>query len=172
MKLPILTYPNKVLKKQSVPVEKVTSTITDFVKNLFETMYASETGIGLAAPQVGENLNIFVMDVALTDPDNPEKQTPNPIAHINPKIIHREDTIIFEEGCLSCPELLVDIERSKNIIVESLDAEGRAQQHNLSDISAVCVQHEMDHLVGKLLTDYISRLKRDMYKKQRLRMVK
>ncbi|MBF0105148.1 MAG: peptide deformylase [Deltaproteobacteria bacterium] len=169
MYLPILTYPDKLLKKTSVPVAKVTTKITDFINSLFETMYTSETGIGLAAPQVGENINIFVMDVHIVDPDNPENKKPNPIAFINPIIIHSEDTIIYEEGCLSCPELLIDVERSKHIIVESLDKEGRPQSHKLSDLSAVCVQHEMDHLLGKLLTDKLSRLKREIYKKQRVR---
>lgn len=170
MKLPILTYPNKILKKESVPVEKVTSKITDFVNDLFETMYASETGIGLAAAQVGENLNVLVMDIPITDPNDPEKEIKNPFCLINPRIIKNEGVIVFEEGCLSCPELLVEVERSQNIIVEALDAEGRPVTHNFSDLSSVCVQHEMDHLKGKLLTDYISRLKRDLYRKQRIRV--
>lgn len=168
-KLPIVTFPTASLKKPSVPVEKVTSKITDFVQDLFETMYGTGNGIGLAAPQVGENLNIFVMDVPTVDAKDSEKETPNPICIINPKIIKHEGIITWEEGCLSCPELLVNIDRAQSIVVQGLDAEGRPIELSLSDLQAVCTQHEMDHLSGKLLTDYISRLKRDMYRKQRIR---
>jgi len=170
-KLPILTYPAKSLKKKSTPVQKVTSKLGDFVKDMFETMYDSH-GIGLAAPQVGENLNILVMDVRKEETESSEQKNSNPICLINPKIIKKEGTIFYEEGCLSCPELIVGVERSQNIIVEALDAEGRLVQYNLSDLAAVCTQHEMDHLQGKLLTDYISRLKRDMYREQQIRVRK
>ncbi len=169
--LPILTFPAQSLKKASVPVEKVTSKITDFVHDMFETMYAAE-GIGLAAPQVGENLNLVVLDVSHSDRLTETEKIaakPSPICLINPRILKSDGTIVYEEGCLSCPELIVGIERAKNIVVEALDAEGRPITVNLSDLAAVCTQHEMDHLQGKLLTDYISRLKRDVYKKQRLR---
>lgn len=167
--MPVLTFPAQSLKKPSVPVEKVTSKITDFVSDMFQTMH-NANGIGLAAPQVGENLTILVMDVAKPDPNQPEKKVePSPICLINPKLVKGDGTIVYEEGCLSCPELIVGVERFKDILVEGLDAEGRPVIYNLSDLAAVCVQHEMDHLKGKLLTDYISRLKRDVYKKQRIR---
>lgn len=172
--LPILTFPAKSLKKPSHPVERVSSQIQDLVANLFETMYAAP-GIGLAAPQVGENLNILVLDVrrkgdSPKDPLNEEKEVkPNPLCLINPKIITATGAITYEEGCLSCPELLVQVERAKDIVVEALDAEGRPRTHRLSNLTAVCVQHEMDHLKGKLLTDYISRLKRDLYRKELIR---
>lgn len=170
-KLPVITFPAKSLKKKSVPVEKVTSKITDLVRDMFETMYEFN-GIGLAAPQVGEHLNVLVMDVKKPDPIDPEKFISHPICLINPKIIKQEGIIFFEEGCLSCPELLVEVERSKHVIVEALDAEGRPIKLELSDLTAVCTQHEMDHLEGKLLTDYISRLKREMYRKQLVRAKK
>lgn len=174
-KLEIVKFPNPLLKKESQEVQEVTSKITDFVQDLFDTMYGTGNGIGLAAPQVGENLNIFVMDIGKPDPLKPAKDDeepellPDPIAMINPKIVKHEGIITYEEGCLSCPELLVSIDRAKNIVVDSLDAEGRPQTLTLSDLAAVCTQHEMDHLKGKLLTDYISRLKRDRYRKQRIR---
>lgn len=167
-RLPIITFPAKSLKKPSRPVEKVTSRITDFVKDMFETMYAGN-GIGLAAPQVDEHLNIFVMDVKKPDPIDPEKLISNPVCLINPRIIRREGTVFYEEGCLSCPELLVEVERNKIITVEGLNAEGRPVKYDLTDLDAVCTQHEMDHLKGKLLTDYISRLKKDLYRKQLIR---
>lgn len=167
-KLPILTYPAKSLKMASKPVEKVTSQITDMVHDMFETMYAAQ-GIGLAAPQVGVNLNILVMDVQRKDPVDAEKVVNTPICLINPKILSAEGTIYYEEGCLSCPELLVEVERSRDIVVAGLDAEGRPIELKLSELEAICTQHEMDHLKGKLLTDYISRLKRELYRKDRIR---
>ena len=168
-KLPILTFPSASLKKESAPVEKVTSKIVDLVHDMFETMEHAD-GIGLAAPQGGENLNILVMNVPLNrDDDDKEPIYSGPLCFINPKIISASGKIQYEEGCLSCPELLVKVDRSQNLLVEALDVDGKLVQHNLADLMAVCLQHEMDHLKGKLLTDYISRLKRDFYKKQRLR---
>lgn len=166
--LEVLKFPSPVLKKKSRDVEKVTSNLSDFVQDMFETMY-NEEGIGLAAPQVGENLNILVMDVGQPDPKNEDKLISNPLCLINPRIVSREGQIVYDEGCLSCPELLVQVPRSQNIVVEALDAEGRLVTYNLQDLTAVCTQHEMDHLAGKLLTDYLSQLKRDMYRKQRVR---
>lgn len=170
-KLPIITFPAKSLKKSSKPVEKVTSKTYDFVQDLFETMYASN-GIGLAAPQVDEHLNILIMDVKKVDPTDSEKFIAQPICLINPRIIKREGIIFYEEGCLSCPELLVEVERNKIITVEALNEEGKLVTHQLTDLMAVCTQHEMDHLTGKLLTDYISRLKKEIYRKQRVRAKK
>lgn len=167
-RLPVLTFPAPSLKKKSVPVEKVTSRIGDLVRDMFETMYA-EHGIGLAAPQVGENINLLVMDVRTEDPIDKEKEVSHPLCFINPKIVKAEGIINYEEGCLSCPELLVKIDRKQNLVVEALDIEGRVQTFNLLDLEAVCLQHEMDHLAGILLTDHISRLKRDLYRKQRIR---
>lgn len=166
--LPILTFPAQSLKKPSVQVEKVTSKIGDLVEDMFETM-KGEHGIGLAAPQVGENLNILIMNVFKRDPKDPEKVISNPISLINPQILRSEGVIVYEEGCLSCPELLVKMERAQNITVQGLDKEGKKVSHDLNDLEAVCIQHEMDHLRGKLLTDYLSRLKRDIYRKHLVR---
>lgn len=169
--LPILTFPAKSLQKPSVPVQEVTPWVQDLVADMFETMHQSR-GIGLAAPQVGENINLLVMDVCQYDVIDPEKEIPNPICLINPKIISREGVLVFEEGCLSCPELLVEVERSQDVVVEALDVEGRLISHHFSDLESVCAQHEMDHLEGILLTDRISRLKREMYRKQMVRKMK
>lgn len=167
-KLEVLTYPHPVLKKKSHDVENFDSKLGDLVQDMFETMYV-ERGIGLAAPQIGENLNLFVMDVGEVDPDDPEKVKSNQICMINPKIIQSEGIVAFEEGCLSCPELLVKVDRAQKILVEFFDFEGRKQQSELMDLMAVCTQHEMDHLKGILLADRLSRLKREMYGKQRIR---
>jgi peptide deformylase len=186
--LPILTYPAASLKKLSMDVKAFDARLRDLVEDMFHTMYLSG-GIGLAAPQIGVNINLFVMDAgqrrtAGAKMESPEEQAEarahqrgaeeiaakaRRIHMINPKITAREGKILFEEGCLSCPELLVEVERSQSIVVKSLDSEGRAQEHALSEIEAVCTQHEMDHLMGILLTDRISQLKREMYGKQKLR---
>lgn len=169
--LPVLTYPTASLKKTSVDVTEVNSRLQDLINDMFETMYA-ENGIGLAAPQIGENINLFVMDVGRPDPIDPERRLPHKICMINPKIISADGTIQYEEGCLSCPDLLVKVDRSANIVVQSLDAQGRPQQLSLSELEAVCTQHEMDHLKGVLLADRLSQLQRDMYGKKMIRLRK
>jgi peptide deformylase len=163
--LPVLTYPAASLKKKSVDVDKVTSRIQDLVGIMYATM-EKENGIGLAAPQIGENINLFVMDVGRPNPIDPENPLSNRICMINPKLQSKEGLIQYEEGCLSCPELLVTVDRARAIVVSSLDIEGRPQILTLSELEAVCTQHEMDHLVGVLLTDRISNLQREMYAKK------
>lgn len=166
--LPVLTYPNPTLKKPSRDVKDFNTWLKELVANLFETM-AVEGGIGLAAPQVGENLNMFVMDVSQEDARNPTGITHHKICMVNPKIINAQGQIAFEEGCLSCPELLVKVDRYKDIVVASFDMEGNPQKHVLTDLEAVCTQHEMDHLKGILLVDKVSALKRELYSKKRFR---
>jgi len=163
--LPVLTYPAASLKKKSVDVDKVSARIQDLVGIMYATM-DKENGIGLAAPQIGENINLFVMDVGRPNPIDPENPLSNRICMINPKIQSADGLIQYEEGCLSCPELLVTVDRARDIVVTSLDAEGRPQILTLSELEAVCTQHEMDHLVGVLLTDRISNLQREMYAKK------
>lgn len=172
--LPVITYPSPVLRNKNRDVLKFDSWLGDLVRNMFETMRV-ENGIGLAAPQVGENLNLFVMDISKSDPLDPEnekKRISNPICMINPKIIQAEGKITYDEGCLSCPELIVTVERAKDIIVESFSFEGKPQTHTLTELEAICTQHEMDHLKGILLVDKLSRLKREMYGKDLVRAKK
>ncbi|EKD51648.1 MAG: hypothetical protein ACD_62C00210G0004 [uncultured bacterium] len=166
--LTILTYPTKSLKEPSVPVKKVTAEIQTLVHDLFETMQGT-TGIGLAAPQVGNNITLFVMDVPMPLPDDAEQTTSRPLCFINPQIVHQLGTTTYEEGCLSCPDLLVNRERASEIDVEALDADGKEFTIHLTGLEAICAQHEMDHLKGILLVDHLSRLKRDMYRKQMVR---
>lgn len=159
MILNIVTYPNPVLKKKSAPVEKVDREVHDLIENMFETMY-NAPGVGLAAPQVGILKRILVVDVGHLEG---ETRKPDPRAIINPVIKSREEKIIWEEGCLSLPELILPIERSKKIIVEGLDHEGKPVKYLGEDLLAVAFQHEIDHLDGILLVDRLSRLKRDLY---------
>jgi peptide deformylase len=115
---------------------------------MFETMYAAE-GIGLAAPQVGRSERVFVMDV---DED--------PLAMINPEIIEREGSERAEEGCLSIPEIFGDVDRATRIVARATDLDGNQFEVELTDLAARCVQHELDHLDGKLFIDYMSLIKR------------
>lgn len=163
--LKILTFPAKSLKEPSVAVKEVTPEIKQLVKDMFETMRTSN-GIGLAAAQVGKNINLLVMDVGRRDPDDEKKIIPRPFCFINPKIIEKSGSIVYEEGCLSCPELTVEVKRAQRVIVEALNADGKPVTEVLEDLEAVCLQHEMDHLQGTLLVDHLSRLKRELYEKQ------
>jgi len=162
MILDILKYPDPLLKKKSAPVPQVDREIQEFIDNMFETMYAAP-GVGLAAPQVGLLKRILVVDVGRLEG---ETRKPDPKAIINPVIKTREGKIVWEEGCLSLPQLILPVERSKKIIVEGLDREGKAVKYLGEDLLAVAFQHEIDHLEGILLVDRLSRLKRDLYKKK------
>ncbi len=115
---------------------------------MFETMYAAE-GIGLAAPQVGRKERVFVMDV-----------DDKPLAMINPEIIERDGSERAEEGCLSIPEIFGDVDRATRVVARALDVDGTPFEVELTELSARCVQHELDHLDGKLFIDYMSLIKR------------
>lgn len=164
MILPIVKYPDPVLKKKSEPVEKVDLEIQKLVEDMFETMYAAP-GVGLAAPQVGILKRILIVDIGGRLEGN-ERTRPDPRVLINPTIVTREEKIVWEEGCLSLPQLIVPVERSKKIIVEALDQNGKKVKHLGEDLLAVAFQHEIDHLEGVLLVDRLSRLKRELYKRK------
>lgn len=166
MVLEIVKYPSPILKKKSTPVEKVDRETQDLIENMFETMYAAP-GVGLAAPQVGVLKRILIVDVGRLEG---ETHKPDPRVLINPMIRPaiktREEKIIWEEGCLSLPQLTISVERSKRIVVEGLDRDGKPVKYLGEDLLAVAFQHEIDHLDGILLVDRLSRLKRDLYKKK------
>ena len=169
--LRVLKYPAPFLKKQSSDVERVNESVRALVSQMFETMYY-EAGIGLAAPQVGEHLRVIVVDVPKPYPDDPQKVQSDAVALINPKIIQSSGQIQYEEGCLSCPELLVKVDRANEVKVSYLDLEGKPSTLQAEGLKAVCIQHEIDHLNGVLLADKISRLERDLYKQKRVRLAK
>jgi peptide deformylase len=137
-----------VLREETVPVAEVTDELRSLIRDMFETMYAAN-GIGLAAPQIGRRERIAVIDVA-------EK----PFAIINPEIVEREGTVRGEEGCLSIPEVYGDVERSARVVVRGLDEQGRPLEVEGTDLLARCLQHEIDHLHGRLFIDYFSTLKK------------
>jgi peptide deformylase len=153
---PILTAPDPRLQALSTDVEKVDSEIRKLVDDMAESMYAAD-GIGLAAVQIGVPKRVIVMDL-----DQKEGKK-NPRAFINPKIIWAsEEMAVFEEGCLSVPEIWDDVERPARIKAEYLDLDGKKVELEADGMLATCLQHEMDHLNGVLFIDHLSRLKRSM----------
>ena len=167
--LTVLKYPDPKLRRKSKPIAKVSSSIVSLAEDMFETMVA-ENGIGLAAPQIGEMIRLVVMDVPKIDPIDPEKIVHDKLALINPQIVHGEGKIQYEEGCLSCPELIVLVERNEKIRVKYLDLEGRPCEIGAEQLKAVCIQHEIDHLDGILLVDKLNRIEQGLYKQKRLRV--
>ena len=151
----IITVPNEILKKKSEPIEKVGKNEKKLIKDLFDTMYASK-GIGLAAVQVGILKRILVIDVSNKD------EQKKPISLINP-IIKRlsDDTSVYEEGCLSIPETFIEIERPKICEIEYIDLDGNKKELKCDGLMSTCVQHEINHLDGKLIIDHLSKLKKD-----------
>jgi peptide deformylase len=153
---PILTAPDPRLQAVSTDVETVDADIRKLVDDMAESMYAAE-GIGLAAVQIGMSKRVIVIDL-----DQKEGKK-NPRAFINPKILWAsEETAVFEEGCLSVPEIWDDVERPARIRCEYLDRDGNKQLLEADGLLATCLQHEMDHLNGVLFIDHLSRLKRSM----------
>ena len=154
--LKILTAPDPRLKKVAKPVEKVDDSVRQLMDDMLETMYAAP-GIGLAATQVGDLRRVIVLDIA--DSDNGEE--PNPIKLANPEVITAsEEEATYQEGCLSVPGFSESVERPKAIRVNALDRDGSTIDETVTGLLAVCLQHEMDHLQGKLFVDYLSPLKR------------
>tara|TARA_B100000989_G_scaffold295298_1_gene276082 strand:- start:917 stop:1441 length:525 start_codon:yes stop_codon:yes gene_type:complete len=152
----IITVPNEILKKISTPIEKVSKNEVKLANDLFETMYNSK-GIGLAAVQVGILRRILVVDVSTKD--EPDK----PICFINPVIKNlSSQTSIYEEGCLSIPDTFIEIERPKTCTVEYVDINGKFKNLKCEGLLSTCIQHEINHLDGKLIIDNLSKLKRDL----------
>ena len=152
----IITVPDETLKKISDPVEKIGINEKKLINDLFETMYESK-GIGLAAVQVGILKRILVIDVSNKD----EKR--EPLSFINPIIKKVSDeTSIYEEGCLSIPDTFIEIERPKICEVEFIDINGKIKNLKCDGLLSTCLQHEINHLDGKLIIDHLSKLKKDM----------
>lgn len=154
--LPIITLPDPLLRKPSLPVERVDDELQRLIDDMLETMYAAP-GVGLAAVQVGVSRRLIVLDVTGEDEEK------SPIVMINPQIVGRSSqTRLHEEGCLSIPDVRIEIERPAEVRVRYLDREGKPKELAAADLLATAVQHEIDHLDGRLIIDYLSRLKRDI----------
>ena len=158
--LDLLYYPDKRLRTVAKPVATVDNSISKLVDDMFETMYKAP-GIGLAATQVNVHKQIIVIDVSV------EKK--QPLCLINPVIIAEQGTEICDEGCLSVPDIYEAVERAEKVTVIALDQNGDEYTLEADEMLAVCIQHEMDHLKGKLFVDYLSPLKRQRVKKRLLK---
>lgn len=158
MILNILTYPDPFLRQTSLPVEAINPEIRELAANMLETMYAAK-GVGLAAPQIGKNLRMLVMDHASGE----EERAPRVI--INPQLeLFGEEIVSEKEGCLSVPMgYRADVPRFSQVRLRALDLDGNPIDEILDGFAAIIVQHEADHLDGKLFIDKISRLKRALY---------
>jgi peptide deformylase len=156
-KLAIITVPNPLLRRTSEPVEKVDTALQKLIDDMLETMYEAP-GVGLAAVQVGVPRRLIVLDVA-----DDEKEGRQPQVLINPEIlVLGEGRRLHEEGCLSIPDLRVEIERPATLTVRYIDRNGVQREQEADDLLATVIQHEIDHLDGKLIIDYLSPLKRDI----------
>lgn len=173
-KRPIVIWPDPVLTRPTQPVAEVTEETRALVRDMFETMYDA-SGIGLAANQIGVEQQVLVIDLDPTKQAAKDKELreeldawlyKEPVVLINPKITHAEGKITWEEGCLSLPGITEDITRKSKITVEGLDAMGTKQIMKAEGLFAVCIQHEMDHLAGKIFVDYLSKLKRDVIRRK------
>ena len=153
--IPILKYGDPLLLERSLPVEKVDEEVRRLIDDMVETMYASE-GIGLAAPQVGELKRIVVVDIS--SGEKPEEL----VVLINPEIEAEEGSVITEEGCLSFPDLTLEIERPRYVRVRGLNPEGKELDFEADGLLACALSHEIDHLNGVLIINRASPLKRDL----------
>lgn len=156
-KLNILHFPDERLRTIAAPVETVSPEIQQIVSDMFETMYDAP-GIGLAATQVDVHQRIIVMDVS--------ENKGQPLCLINPEIIEHDGKQEMDEGCLSVPGIYEAVQRANHIKVRALDRDGKPFEMEATDLLAVCIQHEMDHLEGKLFVDYLSLMKRQRIKKK------
>lgn len=155
--LKVLHYPDDRLRTIAKPVAEVTPEIQKLVSDMLETMY-DENGIGLAATQVDVHLRVVVIDLS--------EEGNNPLVLINPEIIAHDGETSYEEGCLSVPQNYASISRAKNVTVKAQDKDGNWFELSAYGLLAICLQHELDHLIGKLFIDYLSPLKRERIRKK------
>jgi peptide deformylase len=155
--LPILEFPDPRLRIKAAPVTTVDEGVRQLIDDMLETMYAAP-GIGLAATQVNVHKQVIVIDLS--------EDRSAPLALINPEVIAREGTEETEEGCLSVPGIYDKVTRAEKIRVRTLDRSGKQIEIEADGLLAVCIQHEMDHLSGKLFVDYLSELKRTRIRKK------
>ena len=157
MKRNILIHPDPRLKKVCAPVDDLSDELRALADDMLETMYDAP-GIGLAAPQIGVLERLIVLDCV-----KDENEAPRPLIMFNPKVIAAsDDRSVYEEGCLSIPEQYAEVERPAEVTVTWMDRDGNPQEETFDGLWSTCVQHEIDHLDGKLFIDYLSPMKRQM----------
>jgi len=161
--LDIISIPDRILRQKSAPIERIDDDLKRLMDQMLETMYAAP-GIGLAAIQVGVPRRLVTIDVVAKETTEEGGETiREPMFLINPEILWRSDEFgIYEEGCLSIPEYYAEVERPARIRFAYTDRKGKRHEREAEGLLATCVQHEVDHLDGKLFIDHISKLKRDM----------
>ncbi|GGH38917.1 peptide deformylase [Cribrihabitans marinus] len=165
MKRSILIHPDPRLKKLCAPVADVTDDLRQLADDMLETMYDAP-GIGLAAPQVGVLDRLIVLDCI-----KEEGEAPRPLVMFNPQVVAASDeTNVYEEGCLSIPEQYAEVTRPRVVDVEWMDRDGNPRQETFDGLWATCVQHEIDHLNGKLFIDYLKPLKRQMITRKMVKL--
>jgi peptide deformylase len=155
--LKILEFPDPRLRIKAEPVRVFDAALGELIDAMFATMYAAP-GIGLAATQVDVHKRLLVLDVS--------EEKNRPLTLINPTILAREGAQVYQEGCLSVPGIFAEVERAERIVVEAQDRHGAPFRLEADGLLAVCIQHEMDHLVGRLFVDYLSPLKRELVRKK------
>ena len=156
-RLPIIEFPDPRLRTVARPVKEVDTRIRQLIDDMFETMYEAP-GIGLAATQVDVHEQLLVLDVS--------EDKSYPMVFINPEILETEGSQVYQEGCLSVPGIYADVKRAESIVVRALDRDGQSFEISADGLLAVCIQHEMDHLAGKVFVDYLSPLKRELVRKK------
>ncbi|MGP6086969.1 peptide deformylase [Antarctobacter jejuensis] len=168
MKRPILIHPDPRLKKHCAPVDDLSDELRVLADDMLETMYDAP-GIGLAAPQIGVLSRLIVLDCVKSDSGDAAR----PLIMFNPKVIANSDERnVYEEGCLSIPDQYADVERPKVVDVEWMDRDGNLQKETFDGLWATCVQHEIDHLDGKLFIDYLKPLRRQMITRKMVKLKK
>lgn len=155
--LEILHHPDPRLRKKAAPVAAVDATVTQLVDDMFETMYNAR-GIGLAATQINVHQRVVVIDLS--------EENNEPLCFINAEILSKEGEVVHEEGCLSVPDYYEKVTRAEKIRVKALDKEGTEFEMDADGLLAICIQHELDHLDGKLFVDYLSSLKQQRVRKK------
>jgi peptide deformylase len=160
--LPVLIFPDPRLRRPARPVRAFDAELRALADDMLETMYA-DGGMGLAAVQVGEAKRLVVVDLHAGDED---EKTREPRAYVNPEILEREGEIVTEEGCLSVPDFTAEVKRAQRIRLRYRTLDGEEREETFEDIGAVCLQHEIDHLDGKLFVDRLPAMKRQMVKKR------
>jgi peptide deformylase len=157
--LEIKKYPSRILKQKAASVRDISGRTARMLHDMVDTMYIAN-GIGLAAPQIGVLERVIVVDI---DPDNRGKTL---LKIINPVIVESRGSIVWEEGCLSVVNYTAEVKRAREILVRGWTLDQKEVEIEASDLEAVCLQHEIDHLEGTLFIDHVSRLKRELYRKR------
>lgn len=155
--LTILEYPDKRLRAIASPIDSIDADITRLIDDMFETMYEAP-GIGLAATQVNQHKQLLVLDIS--------EDKSQPMVFINPVITAHQGSQIYQEGCLSLPNIYADVKRFDQITVSAMDRHGKNFVTEADGLLAICIQHEMDHLIGKVFVDHLSPLKRALAEKK------